>query len=326
MKFTALKNSISSGASPIYLFEGEEGYFRDKGVQMLKDAFVNEPSLNFTSFDGNFKGNFKELISSANSYPFMSEKRLVKISELYIGEKDYEKISELFEKPASDTIIAIVNSGKAKAGGCDLKKKPNVMYVDCSSASEEDVLKWIFVTFKRAGVYADASVCAKISSYCCGSITRVSKEVEKLISYAGENGKITDEDVENCVYKDADYKIYELTNAVARKDYSKFLSVEKELSAKGFDEMSFLSVLGSYYKNLYDMGISPLSDREAAQAFSVKEYAVKKNREQAAATGINKVKYFCGVFYGAVADIKCGNLSPSSALKAATAKIFFNDA
>lgn len=326
MKFTALKNSISGGAEPIYLFEGEEGYFRDKGVEMLKNAFVREPSLNFTSFDGNFRGNYKDLISAASSYPFMSEKRLIKISELYIGERDYEKISGLFEKPAEGTIIAIVNSGKAKTGGCDLKKKPNVAYVDCSAASEEDVLKWIFVTFRRAGVYADSSVCTRISSYCCGSITRVSKEVEKLISYAGAGGKITDEDVENCVYKDADYKIYELTNAVARKDYSKFLSVEKELMTKGYDEMSFLSVLGSYYKNLYDMGVSSLSDREAAKAFSVKEYAVKKNREQAAVTGINKVKYFCGVFYGAVADIKSGILSPSSALKVATAKIFFNDA
>lgn len=76
MKFTALKNSISGGAEPIYLFEGEEGYFRDKGVEMLKNAFVREPSLNFTSFDGNFRGNYKDLISAASSYPFMSEKDL----------------------------------------------------------------------------------------------------------------------------------------------------------------------------------------------------------------------------------------------------------
>ena len=46
------KYTDENGAQPIYLFEGEEGYFREKGEGMLKTRFVQEPTLDFTSFDG----------------------------------------------------------------------------------------------------------------------------------------------------------------------------------------------------------------------------------------------------------------------------------
>ena len=52
-------------------------------------------------------------------------------------------------------MLLIVNSAKPKTGGAQLSKKTNVTYVDCSKADEETIKKWIYVTCKRAGVYAD---------------------------------------------------------------------------------------------------------------------------------------------------------------------------
>ncbi len=324
MKYTAFKKHLQDGVMPIYLFEGEEAYFCERAMELLS-AYITEPSLNYSSFDGASVKNkgAEDFISAAYSYPFMSEKRLVKVSEYYPTEREFERVKEVFENPSESTIVAIVNSSKPKSGSFELKKHKNVTFVDCSKAEEEDVVKWIFITLKRAGIYADASVCNRIASYCGMGMSRVSKEVEKLIAYAGEGGSISDSDVEELVFKEADYKLYELTGAVARGNNTLFIQIMSDMLDKGYDEMSFLSALGSYYKNLYDALISPYSDSETAKALNQKEYAVKKNREQARRIGKEKLAFYIDVFYRAVADIKCGNLGADSSLKTAVAKIFF---
>ena len=46
------KFTDENGACPIYLFEGEEVYFREKGEQLLRSLYVQEPTLDYVSFDG----------------------------------------------------------------------------------------------------------------------------------------------------------------------------------------------------------------------------------------------------------------------------------
>ena len=68
------KFTDENGACPIYLFEGEEGYFTEKGEAMLKTRFVQEPTLDYVAFDGaSLKGDkLKTLIDAVNSFPFIS--------------------------------------------------------------------------------------------------------------------------------------------------------------------------------------------------------------------------------------------------------------
>ena len=52
MKFVLFKKSLEGGASPIYLFDGEEEYFKKRGEEMLRERFLGEPSLNYSVFHG----------------------------------------------------------------------------------------------------------------------------------------------------------------------------------------------------------------------------------------------------------------------------------
>ena len=42
MKYTELKNDIAQGDRRIYLFEGEDAYFRTRGEEQVKAAFDRE--------------------------------------------------------------------------------------------------------------------------------------------------------------------------------------------------------------------------------------------------------------------------------------------
>ncbi|MBE7078519.1 MAG: DNA polymerase III subunit delta [Clostridiales bacterium] len=335
MKYVEFKKfTDENGACPIYLFEGEEVYFHEKGFALLKERFLQEPTLDYVSFDGGaLKGEkLKALADAVRCFPFISQKRFVKITEFYPSEKDYEQyIKPLFETPSTHTILMIVNTSKAKKtkdgekGGADLSKKPSVTYVDCARSDEETIKKWIYLTCKRAGVYADGITCGKIVSYCVGDMSRVAKETEKLLSYceAQKLERITDELVDLLVYPDADYKIFELANALARKNYSEYMKIIKELTSRGFNETALLSSLASYFKGLYEVSVCKGSDREVAIALGMKEYPVKKNREQAAKFTKTGLLSAYQTVYGAISGIKCGELTSDAALKSVTMQLFF---
>ncbi|MBQ9714043.1 MAG: DNA polymerase III subunit delta [Clostridia bacterium] len=329
MKYVEFKKfTDENGARPIYLFEGEEVYFREKGEAILKSRFLQESTLDYTAFDGSaLKGEkLKALVDAARSFPFISEKRIVRVSEFYPTDKDYEQyLKPLFENPSTDTILLITNGAKGKSGVAALAKKPNVTYVDCARSDEETIKKWIYITCKRAGLYADGITCAKLASYCVFDMSRIAMETEKLLGYcaATKKERLTDEIVEELVYPDSEYKIYELANALARKNYSEYMRVIKDLSTRGFNETSLLSSLASYFKGLYETSLCQGSDKEIAAALGIKEYAARKNREQAAKFSKGELLAVYNGVYQAISDVKCGALTPSAALKKVTANLFF---
>lgn len=322
------KYTDENGAMPVYLFEGEEAYFREKGEALLKSRFLQEPTLDYISLDGNsLKGEgIKALADAVNCFPFVSTKRVVRVTEFYPTEKDYESyLKPLFENPSPDGLLMIVNAAKPKTGQAALAKKPNVTYIDCGRSDEETIKKWIYGTCKREGVYADGVTCGKLAEYCVLDMARIAKETEKLLCYCAAQGvtRLTDEIVDTLVYPDSEYKIYELANALSRKNYSAFMKIVNELSTKGFNEISLLSSLASYFKGLYEASVTHGSDREVAAALGIKEYAAKKNREQAAKFEKGELLRLYDGVYGAISAIKCGKLTPQSALKTVTAKLFF---
>ncbi len=329
MKYVDLKKFTDEhGAQPIYLFEGEEGYFREKGETLIKTRFVQDSTLDFLSLDGStLKGErLNDLTDALYSFPFVSEKRVVRVTDFHPTEKEYEQyLKNSFEKPTSSSILLIVNATKGKAGSAVLSKKPNVTHVDCSRADEETIKKWIYVTCKREGVYADGVTCGKITAYCVSDMARVAKETEKLLCYCKAEGKdrLTDEIVDLLVYPDSEYKIYEMTDALARKNYGGFMRIMNELSTKGANELSLLSALSSYFKTLYEVSIMKGSDREIGAVLGLKEFVVRKNREQASKFSINELlRIYSGIYEG-ISDMKCGALTPQSALKTITARLFF---
>lgn len=332
MKYVDFKKfTDENGALPIYLFEGEETYFRERGAALLLDRFLKEPTLDYTAFDGAaLKGDkLKALADAVSCFPFLSEKRFVKISEFYPTEKEYDfYLKGIFENPPRDSVLLIVNSGKGKTGSAPLAKKPNVTYIDCGRSDEETIKKWIYVTCKRSGVYADGTTCGKIGAYCIYDMSRISKETEKLLLYCKAKGadRLTDQIVDEVVYPDSEYKIYELANALSRKNYSAYIHILKELSSKGFDEISLLNSLCYYFKGLYEVSLMRGSDREIAAALGIKEYAARKNREQALKFPKGELLKCYENVYDAISGIKCGELTPPSALKWVTARLFFGSA
>lgn len=322
MKYTELKNDITQGDRRIYLFEGEDAYFRTRGEEQVRAAFLEMPELNFASFDGALlKGKAAgELTTAMAAYPFMAQKRIIRVGEFYPSEADYDRYYKFaFENCPDTTILIIVNSGAGK--GAALKRKKCITFVDCSRADEDTVTRWAYATLKRAGVASDVQACRNIAAYCLCDMARVEGEVTKLIEYG--KSPITVEDVEALVYKDTDYRIYEMTDAIAYKNYSKFCAICSELAQKSTDRMALISALHRYFKNL--LVIYSSSDGTAALASQLKmpEFAVRKSGERARTLGKERLVHCTSALYDLSARVRSGRLSPDGAFYTALADVLF---
>ena len=101
------------------------------------------------------------------------------------------------------------------------------------------------------------------------------------------------------------------------------MKIVGELSVRGFNETTLLSSLAGYFRDLYEASLCRGTDKEVALALGVKEYALKKRREQASKFTKERLFEIYERVYGAISGIKNGTLVPATALKRVTAELFF---
>ena len=302
MKYTEFKNGLNNGQEyAIYLFEGEDAFFRESGVALLKNKFVQEPSLNFVNLEPDVPIN--QIITSLEGYPFMSQKRMTLIREFYPKQETLKSgLKDYLENPLSTSILVIVNE---KA--CDtIKKYSSVCTVDCSKADISLLIKWIKAECSLSGVNIDGETAKMLAEYCLSDMTRIKTETNKLISFAGSGGTIQSQDVNNLVARDLEYKIYELTDYIGKKNFDKALLVINDMTTKGELPSRILSYIYNYFRRLLHVAISDMTNSEIADAFGVKEYAVAKMKQQSAMFKKKALKNAVDMLCSADFNIKSG--------------------
>lgn len=277
MKFSEFKNELFEGKEySLYLFEGEETYFHDKGLRLLKDKFLSNPELNFVCLDGTASAD--EIASSAFGFPFMSKKRITLIKEFYPDSKFIKgNLKDFLSASVSDGFLVVLNKDK-----CDsLKKYPSVCHIECGKADGYTLVKWIKAEFLNREIEIDGETAKALSEYCLSDMVRIENEINKLSSFVLDKKKVEMKDVESMVYRDSEYKIYEMTDAIGKKQFDRAITTLSEMSEKGDPPQKLLISLQNYFRRLLLISISDLSVAELSKSFGIKEFAVSKASEQA---------------------------------------------
>ena len=109
MKFSDFKNSLESGEQfSVYLFEGEDAFFKQRGASLLKDKYILEPSLNLQEFEGE-EENLDGIIASLLAYPFMSDKRMTLVKEFYPKKNEVASLEQILENPSKESLFVILH-------------------------------------------------------------------------------------------------------------------------------------------------------------------------------------------------------------------------
>ncbi len=280
VKFIEFVNALNKGEEySVYLFEGEDAYFRMRGLELLKEKFLSEPTLNLATFEG--KDDVLGIEGSLFSLPFLSNKRFTVVKEFYFEDKNLTPgIKEFLSNPPNDAVLVVLNEKSTDK----LKKYSSVLVVDCNKSDASSIAKWIKAECKNSGVEIEGETAVKIANYCLLNMGRVETEVKKLLAYKGYSGKISDDDVEENVYKDTEHKIYTLTENIGKKQFEKALIVITEMFSKNEPPQRILVSITNHFRRLLLIAVSGKTDAELAKILKTQEYAIKKSKEQ--------IKYF----------------------------------
>ncbi len=279
MKFEELKQNIKSKIEPIYLLEGEEAFFRSRAIDIIKNAGLEEPSLNFAKYQGTeIKTQPDILVSALLVYPFMGQKRVIEVDEWYPTGQDLKNksLKSYFDDPCETSVLVIVNEKKCEA----LKKLSCVTVVDCGKASIELAVKFIRQKALNSNLIVSTSVCKLICEYCLLDLVKINSEVDKLIDYSLGESEITEEAVNLMVVKDTSYKTFEIVNFISQKNYTNAYKILSEMKTVN-EKTLLLASLYSHFRLMFYTKTSKLITAEIANNLSISEFIVKKAGEQA---------------------------------------------
>lgn len=287
MKFENLKSSLKDEILPIYLLEGEEDFFRERGEDIIKNVAITELQLNFAAFDGTtLKQGTDNLVNLLSSCPFMSDRRAITVREWYPTAQELKgSIKNYLENPFDTSVLIINNAKKCEA----LKKFKKVTVVDCARGTPELVTKFIRSECTKENLIISTSTCKLIAEYCLYDMTRINAEVKKLISFKSGKQDISDEDVNLLVSKTSDYKIYEMVSYIANKNYAEAYRILEELNSISDRQMLFAS-LYYHFRRMFFVSMSDKPDDELASILGVKEFAVTMARRQAKTFSSKRLK------------------------------------
>ena len=133
-------------------------------------------------------------------------------------------------------------------------------------------------------VKIDNSTAKYFIENCGTNMQDLINEIRKLIEYVGENGVITNKEVDLLCIKQIDSVIFDLTDNLGKKDIAKAMQVLKELVYEKEPIQKILITLYNHFKKLYIVKIAEKYRKDLATSMKLKPnqmFLVTKYKAQA---------------------------------------------
>lgn len=267
-----LKNRLKSSVKVCYLLEGDDLYLFDKAISMIKKACNLElEEFNLSVFDDE-NYSMKAILDACEVMPMVGDKKVVLLKNISkVTESDKKLLEKYLTSPLESTCL-IISDFDGKFASIKTKTES----VDCKRMDRNLATAVIVAELSKQDKQISGEAVATLLDYCNGYLTGVMNELDKLINYDASQSLVTKKVVEEVVSKATEFTVFELTEALGKKDSDKAL----ELVSLMEKDISTLSLITNHFRRLFFIAISDSSDSELASLLGVKEYAITKARGQ----------------------------------------------
>lgn len=252
--FLTLKKQLKEkNTGNLYLFFGEEVFIRDMYLEHMKKLV---PDNDFSDFN-NIILDGKDLTQgkaddTINSFPVMAEKKIIIIKNSGIFKACPEDSKAFWEETLSlipDYVLLIFVE--------DEINKKNVLFkavskyglcVNFEYQKDYEIIPWVIREAKKAGKKMSKDAAELLVSLCDPGLINIKNELDKLISYAGE--EIYRSDIEKVVSRPMSLAIFEITDAIAEKNADKALSMIMRLKENKESAFNIIYLLSSSFDKM----------------------------------------------------------------------------
>ena len=251
------KKSLETGElARLYLFYGEEGYLREYYLGMLRDQLIGGEmaAFNLVQFSG--KVAFDDLIEAVESYPVMSEKKLVILRDFdpFRADEAYrEKLTKLFADLPETCVLVFIFTGdwkpdkRTKLYGAFERAGEVVVF---EHAGRSDLIAWIKRRFRAQKRDISTELCEYLIFLCGGGMQELIPEIEKIAAYT-RRSTVRREDIDAVTTPSAEAVVFDLTDAIAAKQYTRALEILERLAAMNEEPIMIHALIGRQLRQLY---------------------------------------------------------------------------
>lgn len=282
--FLTLKQQIKAGnTGNLYLFFGEEVFVKDMYLEKMK-SFV--PDGGFADFNYIFldaKDAVSDKVDDAlDSFPMMSDKKLVVIKNSGIFKKSSEEVKDFWLKHLADVpdyVLLIFDEQEVDKRNALYKAvTKNGLAVEFSYMKDYEVSAWVVREAQKVGKKISKDAADYLVAMCDPGIANVKNELSKLLDYC--DSEIYKSDIDKVVSKPLSLVVFDITDGLMQGNGDKVLSIIMQMKENKESAFNVLYLLFSafdkmlYSKLLLDEGLSydVVAQRLKLAPFIAKKY------------------------------------------------------
>jgi DNA polymerase-3 subunit delta len=291
----------NSQISPLYLFEGAEKYLREQAVKKLLVAAVDEAmrDFNFAAISV-APGNLDDALALARQFPMISARRMVVVTnfESINDEKQLDALKDYLRAPAETTVLVFVSDALDNRRNIATMLRKSCEVVSFDPMDEREAApQWIRDYVTRAGCFIEPQAAAYLVGMVGVNLMRLSSELDKLINYVGEKGRIGKTEIDELVLNSREHSNFELTDAIIDGDRRRALNLLDRIYANASESPQSLSLMilgaiASNYRKMLaakDLMRQNAPNSEVAKAVGMSPYAVTHLNERVRKVDVERI-------------------------------------
>ena len=317
---------------PVYFLHGNEPYYIDVITHYIEEHVLEETEKEFNQSILYGKDvDIATVLSYAKRFPMMSNYQVVIVKEAQ-DIKNFEKSDEFIHylnNPLKSTILVFAYKYKSVDGRTQAGKTLKVKSVNFESKKmyDDKLPGWITGYLSEKNYRISPKGAALIAENIGNDLNRIANELDKLCVNIPEGKEVGIDDIEKNIGISKEYNVFELQNALAKKDVLKANRIINYFASNQKNNPLVL-VIGNLYnyftKIMIYHQLTDKSRNSIAAALGVNPFFVKDYEQAARAFPQGKV--FNIIEYLRDCDLRSkgvdsGNTEPGELLKELIFKI-----
>ena len=237
---------------PVYYFFGEDSFSLNIGLKAVEKAVLPFISSDFDkeTFYGENK-TISEVLDFASAFPFGSEKKLIIFKE-FEKVKDKKNLSGYIRSPAEFTVLVLLHNGSVSG----FKSEPFSSLIEkgyifaAKELKGEHLISWIINYCEEEEKYLSKENAGLLVDIVGDARNLIESQLEKIFTFMGERKEISINDITSLSTELKEYNIFDLQNAVGKKDKARAVKIAYKLLEQGKEPTFIIFMLTRYFTGL----------------------------------------------------------------------------
>ena len=271
---------------PLYYVVGTEFFF----ISEIKKTFIKNVHSGNGAKDFNHDEvsantiSIGDLLILFETLPFMSEKRLIFCNKSEnFSDPDWDKLAPFLSQPIQSTIFVWFFEKKDGRKKHFKLLRERAVELSAESLRPWEVETWLDFISKREDLEWSSDSKMLFNQLVGTNLMEIQLELKKLKQYMGEKNRVSEKDILDCISRSKTDSVFDLTEAIGKKDIAQALSSLAYLLEQNQNEMGALAMVARHVRilsKLQEGKKQKLSQPQLAHKAGISPYFLKSYLNQ----------------------------------------------